>query len=386
MGLPTQTARSEGEAVALAAANPFGLLVLDAALPPEGGVALARRLDPSGRCVTILLLPPQASTADAEAARASAHGALAKPFFPKDLEELASRLLSAPVQARPSQAVVAQSALHGSFDDSMTGRSFGGCRIERLLGRGGMGAVYLGRHEVLDTAVAIKLLPVALAQWDPEQLSRFVRGARAAARVEHPCVATVLHAGREEDFYYLIARYAEGVSLKEVLDQRGALAPAAALRVLAGAAGGLAAAHAMGVIHRDIKPSNIILSGAGDPKITDFGLARRAGDESVTSPSSIVGTPWYMSPEQCEGGAPDAPSDVYSLGATIYHCLAGQPPFQGRDAIEVLRSHVESDPPPLRERCPGAPAELARLTHEMLNRAPDARPSAAEAAARAARM
>ena len=141
LGLAAPTAFSASRAVELGAAGAFGLLVVDAALPPDGGLALARRLDPAGQAVTIVVLPPQATAAESEAAAAAAHGVLAKPFFPKDLQGLAARLLAAPAHPRPAPAAPPPSAPAEPLGDSLAGRSFGGCRVERLLGRGGMGAV-----------------------------------------------------------------------------------------------------------------------------------------------------------------------------------------------------------------------------------------------------
>lgn len=367
----------------------FSLVFADVGLPPSGAADFLRGLDASGcsrKARFVALVPPSGPSKAHGDAVALADAVLAKPFSKTDLQETASKLLetaSPPHRFGETSAPREEAApredepFPAGETEGLADLSFGGCRVERLLGRGGMGAVYLGRHELLETLVAIKLLPAALVQWDPDQLDRFMRGARAAAKVDHPNVAAVLHAGQQHAYYYLITRYAEGASLGDILDARAELEIAFALRVLRDTASALAAAHALGVVHRDVKPSNIIVSEAGVAKLTDFGLARADGDASVTSRSAIIGTPHYMSPEQCEGRPIDARSDIYSLGATLYHCLTGRPPAHGKDPIAVLRSHIEAEPPPARSLRPDTPAELNALVHEMLTRDPEKRRLAA---------
>ena len=363
----------------------FDLVFADVGLPPSGAADFLRALDAQGcsrRAYFVALVPPSGPSKAHGDAIALADAVLAKPFSKSDLQDTASKLVEGARHphrfaetdaSREDPPPSVDEPFPAGESEDLADLSFGGCRVERLLGRGGMGAVYLGRHEVLETPVAIKLLPAALVQWDPDQLDRFLRGARAAARVDHPNVAAVLHAGQQHEYYYLITRYAEGASLGDILDARAELEIEFALRVLRDTASALAAAHALGVVHRDVKPSNIIVSEAGVSKLTDFGLARTDGDASVTSRSAIVGTPHYMSPEQCEGRPVDARSDIYSLGATMYHCLTGRPPAHGKDPIAVLRSHIESEPPPVRSLRSDTPAPLNALVHEMLTRDPDER-------------
>lgn len=385
---------------AAAGAGPFDLVVADAELPPSGAGDFLARLDaggPTRNAHLVALLPPNCTDDLRRSAAEIADAILAKPFASADLAETVKRLADA---SGPPRRRAAASGAEGPpptppdsdpfgpaaalSQDDPKGMAFGGCRVESLLGRGGMGAVYFGKHEVLETPVAIKLLPMAMVQWDPDQMERFLRGARAAARIDHPNVAAVLHAGEENGYCYLITRYAEGESLGDILMAQGRLEIAAALRVLADAASGLAAAHRLGIVHRDVKPSNIIVADSGMAKLTDFGLARAAGDASVTAQSAIVGTPHYMAPEQCEGRPLDARADVYSLGATMYHCLTGRPPSQGKDPLAVLRSRLESAPPPIRSLRPDCPAPLNDLVHDMLARSPEERTTTAEEAAKMA--
>ena len=383
-GLRVETAADADAALASARTFAPEVLVLDADLPPDGGPAFLQRAREGGALTesrVVYLLPPACPPERARRCEDAGDACLRKPVR---LAELRERVLEVAASSAPPKAEsgadgpsARATAATPPDEEALRGRSFGGCRVERLLGRGGMGVVYLGRHEMLDTPVAIKLLPVALVRWDPDQLDRFLRGARAAARIEHPNVAAVLHAGEEVDFYYLITRYLEGSSLHEILAERKRLEIAESVRVLRDTASGLDAAHRLGVVHRDVKPSNIIIAPEGDARLTDFGLSRSEGDSSVTSTGVIVGTPFYMAPEQCEGRPTDAASDLYSLGATIYHCLTGRRPAEGAAPVEVLRRQVEEPPEPIRVLRPETPPPLIRLVNRMMEKAPEGRPASA---------
>ncbi|MBY0230846.1 MAG: serine/threonine protein kinase, partial [Gemmataceae bacterium] len=218
-------------------------------------------------------------------------------------------------------------------------------RILRRLGQGAMGVVVEAEDETLGRRAALKLLPTALAS-EAEWRERFHREARAAVRIHHPNVVTVFDAGEDAGQYFLALELVPGGSLQDRLAQ-GPLPWREAVLLLIGACKGLAAIHAAGIIHRDLKPGNILLGTDGTAKIADFGLARlRADDTARTSPGKIMGTPAYMSPEQCRSQRPDERSDVYALGATLHALIAGKPPCAGTP-MEVMFAHCSRTPPDL---------------------------------------
>src|SRR5581483_3092338 len=264
-------------------------------------------------------------------------------------------------------------------------------RLDKLLARGGMGAVYAGAHVELDRPVAIKLLLPDLNA-DQQAFERFRREARVAARIRHPNVAEIYDygtlAGGEA---YIVMELVEGETLHECLRRVGRLPVADTVMIARQIAEGMAAAHRSGVVHRDLKPSNIILArdygGSVLIKIIDFGIAKiseqlRAGDSTLTATGTLVGTPRYMSPEQCEGGELDARSDIYSLGVIIYEMLAGRPPFDSTSAVAIAYKHLNESPPPLAESRRDVPAPLADLVATSLTTDPSGRPQTAVELAR----
>jgi serine/threonine protein kinase len=246
--------------------------------------------------------------------------------------------------------------------------TLGPFRVVDLLGHGGMGIVLEGRDDALDRVVALKVLRPALAHG--RERARFVREARAAARVRHDHVVEVYSvANPPEDLPYIVMECLDGPTLAEAIRRAGRLGPREAAQVALHVAEGLAAAHGAGLVHRDIKPSNVMLDPAkGRTKIMDFGLARPATEPSdVTQDSSTVGTPAYMSPEQAQGDAVDVRTDIYSLGATLYEALTGEPPFRGT-ASAVLRQVIESDPPAPRRINSALPKDLETICMKAMAR------------------
>ena len=229
-------------------------------------------------------------------------------------------------------------------------------RIEQLLGSGGMGAVYRGTHIHMRKAVAVKVLHREMTVL-PEVVARFEREAVAAARIEHPNVATATDFGRLDDgSFYLVLEYVEGRSLRELLDTERKLPALRALHITAQIVAALSAAHAAGIVHRDLKPDNVMLvERKGDPdfvKVLDFGIAKlsaedTAGQPALTQIGSVFGTPEYMSPEQAKGEPVDARADLYTVGLLLYEMLTGQTPFQHDDMIAVLTAQMTQPPPPL---------------------------------------
>ncbi len=262
--------------------------------------------------------------------------------------------------------------------DPLVGRRIGHCTLQRKLGEGGMGAVYLAEHAGLNKAVAIKILPQELAG-NPDFIARFLREARLAARLEHPNVVQVFDVGQADGLYYISMQYVEGRGLDVLLKERGKLAVNEALSVAKRVAVALEAARRLGIVHRDIKPANILLSKDGVVKVADFGLAKeRETRGSISEPGQIVGTPHYMAPEQAEGKAVDHRTDIYAIGATLYHLLSGKRPFDGPTPIAIVVKTLRESPPPLRTLDPSIPENVAALVERMMSKSPEARPQTCE--------
>ncbi len=219
--------------------------------------------------------------------------------------------------------------------------------LDREIGRGGMGAVWLGRDEVLGRQVAIKRIGMAPGGSSPDLL-RAEREARLAARLNHPHVVAVFDLVTEDDAQWLVMEYVEGSTLAELVRKHGALPHSQAAQVLAQVAEALAAAHDAGIVHRDVKPSNILVTPGGQVKLSDFGIARAEADASLTQTGLVTGSPAYISPEVASGRQATDLSDVWSLGATLFHALAGAPPYDlGDNVIGGLYRIVHEDPPRL---------------------------------------
>ena len=219
--------------------------------------------------------------------------------------------------------------------------------LEREIGRGGMGAVWLGLDEVLNRAVALKRIGMMPGGSSPD-LERAEREARLAARLNHPHVVAVFDLVTEDDQQWLVMEYVEGVTLSQLVSRDGALTPDKASPLIGQAADALAAAHAAGIVHRDVKPSNILVTPQGQVKLSDFGIARAEADASLTQTGLVTGSPAYLAPEVASGQTATDASDVWSLGATLFHALSGRPPYEvGNNLMGALYRIVHEDPPRL---------------------------------------
>lgn len=248
----------------------------------------------------------------------------------------------------------------------LSGRRIGVYEVLEELGRGGMGVVYRARDRSLDRDVAIKVLLPELA-CDEEFERRFVREARAAARLDHPNIVQVYTAGRFEDILFIAMQLIRGKTLAQVLRTRGRLPVREALKITRQAAAALAEAHKISLVHRDIKPNNIMIDEAGRVKIMDFGLMRSSlARESITQSGEFFGTPEYASPEQCETSVLDGRSDLYSLGAVLYEMLAGRRPYQADTPMALFKKILEEHPPSLRSLRPDVPASVEQLVRKMM--------------------
>src|SRR5262245_38665380 len=224
---------------------------------------------------------------------------------------------------------------------NLAGHQVGPFRLVRTLGRGAMGVVYLASDAVLRRNVALKLIAKG-AEGDHEQHERFLREARAAARLVHSNVVQIFQVGETPDFRFIAMEYVEGTSMdREAKQQGGRLSERFAMERMREAADALGLAEAYGICHRDIKPSNLLLTSAGALKVADFGLAHQAdgGTIGAGAGNRIEGTPLYMSPEQWSGGQITPAADVYSLGCTFYHLLSGETPYPSGDLFSLLRAH-----------------------------------------------
>lgn len=234
--------------------------------------------------------------------------------------------------------------------------------LEREIGRGGTGAVHLGRDEVLGRPVALKRIGMVPGAETPDQV-RAEREARLAAMLNHPHVVAVYDLVVEGDHQWLVMEYVEGETLAERIRRLGRLEHADAASLMWQAADALAEAHAHGVVHRDVKPSNILVTGMDQAKLTDFGIARAQADPSLTQTGLVTGSPAYLAPEVASGSTATAASDVWSLGASLYHALAGRPPYDvGENLIGALYKIVNEDPP----RLPDAGPMATVLEHTMV--------------------
>jgi len=247
-------------------------------------------------------------------------------------------------------------------------------RIEEPIGEGAMGVVYRAHDTALDRPVAVKVLKPRVAE-DEALVARFFREARAAARVNHEHLTHIYFVGEEEGAHFFAMELLPGENLDDYVKAYGPLSWAKALRVLVQTANGLAAAHAAGVVHRDVKPSNIILLEDGRAKVTDFGLAKSLhADVHATQAGALMGTPTYMSPEQCRGGDVDARTDVYALGLTAWYLLMGKAPYPGGSLGDMLDRQMNEPLPSLRDERPELPRELDEALRRMCEKDPEKRP------------
>lgn len=255
--------------------------------------------------------------------------------------------------------------------------------IERELGRGGMGVVYLARDLRLDRLVAIKVLPRALAA-NPELRERFLREARTSAHLAHPNIVPIYRADEIDGVAFFTMGFVDGENLAERLRTRGPLPPAEAVRVLREAAWALAYAHARGVVHRDVKPENIMIErGSNRAVVTDFGIAQNQRATPLTAGGMVLGSAHYMSPEQAAGDALDGRSDLYSLGVVAFQILSGRLPFEGAEAASVMAQQVTRPAPSLASCAPDLPSGLVSVIDRSLSKQPSERYPTGEAFAEA---
>jgi serine/threonine protein kinase len=267
--------------------------------------------------------------------------------------------------------------------DALLGQTLAGkYRIEERLNAGGMGTVYRGTHVLMDKTVAIKVLRPSLAA-DEKIVARFSREARAASRISHPHALSVTDFGEAEDgVVFLVMEYLSGSTLKEVIRHEGPMPLARVVEIIRQVGSALDAAHEQGVVHRDLKSENIMLLGTNGPdyaKVLDFGIAKikepvGTYNPGLTAPDLVIGTPQYMSPEQCSQSQDiDARSDIYSLGVIVYEMLVGQVPFTGESPTAIMMKHLQEPSPSVLDKRSDVPAAVGRVVTRAMAKRPDDR-------------
>ena len=246
-------------------------------------------------------------------------------------------------------------------------------KIYDKVGSGGMATVYLARDLETNEVVAVKILREELTE-EKKYVERFLREAETALKLKHPNITQVKDFGRDGDIYYIVMEYVQGKTLEEIVDKKGALSEEEVIRIGIEVAKALDYSYKHGVIaHRDIKPQNIMISKDGNVKVMDFGVAKVSNVSTITSQGSIIGTPYYISPEQAKGKPSDIRSDLYSLGVTLYRLITGRVPFDAETPWSVVNMHITTPPPPIEEVRRDVSEDLRRIIYKLLNKDPKKR-------------
>jgi len=246
--------------------------------------------------------------------------------------------------------------------------------LGEVVGTGGMSSVFRAHDTLLERDVALKILHEHYSG-DDGYVQRFRHEARAVAQLTHPNIVTVIDRGEENGREYIVFEYVQGSNLKELLEERGPLPVRHALELGLATARALAFAHAQGIVHRDVKPQNVLLSQDGRAKVTDFGIARSIEAVGSTETGTVLGTSYYIAPEQARGERVDAKTDVYSLGVVLFELLTGEVPYTGENFVTVALQHVNAPVPSVLERRPDCPLRLASLVEACLDKDSAERPS-----------
>src|SRR4051812_12604106 len=263
------------------------------------------------------------------------------------------------MSAGPAERVPSERVLAGRY------------ALTDVLGRGGMGVVWRATDQVLHREVAIKELTFGFGLTDEERQilrERTLREARAAARLDHPCVTTVYDVVEEDGKPWLVLEHVGADSLQSRLEHGGPLSPRAAARIGLDVLSALDAAHAAGIVHRDVKPANVLVGRDGHACLTDFGIATTTGDSSLTTQGALIGSPSYMAPERAHGDEPQPPVDLWSLGATLYAGAEGRPPFDRGEPMATLMSVVSDHPAPMLRAGPLEPVLRGLLVKDPAQR------------------
>jgi len=243
--------------------------------------------------------------------------------------------------------------------------------ILKKLGQGGFASVYLAKDTMLGRKVAIKVLDAQLPANDPTFLKRFEREAQTVAQLNHPHIIDVYEFGQAEGHYFIVMPYLSGPDLAHLLQQQGPLSVEQVIRITEQVGAALDYAHNQGVIHRDIKPPNVIFNEQGQAILTDFGIVKLANETTaLTQTGGVIGTPYYMAPEQWTTGQMDARTDLYALGVMVYQMLTGQVPFSGQTPHRIMYAHLNETPPPLHVLNPALSPAVEKVLLKILAKSP----------------
>ena len=255
---------------------------------------------------------------------------------------------------------------------SLVGQVISGCEILEKTAEGGMGSVYRAHHKALNRIVCIKILSPSLSN-DKKAVELFLTEARAIAQLDHPNIVNVYNVGKESGYYFIIMSFIEGQTLSAKLKKEKVIPVNTVLDLFEGVLEGLAAAHEKGIIHRDIKPSNILINPQGQPKLVDFGIAKKMNQTGSTKTTELAGTAYFIAPEQALGANLDTRADLYSIGASMYYVLTGHFPYNGKNTIDIIQKHINDpvpDPSKLRK---DLPAWLVQTIQKLMAKNPDDR-------------
>ncbi len=256
---------------------------------------------------------------------------------------------------------------------SLVGKEISGCEILNKVAEGGMGAVYKARHKALNRIVCVKILSPALAN-DKKAVELFLTEARAIAELDHPNIVNVYNVGKEKGYYFIVMSFIEGQTLSVMLKKNKILPIGLVLDLFEGVLLGLQAAHEKGIIHRDIKPSNILINPQGQPKLVDFGIAKKMDKEKgSTKTTELAGTAYFIAPEQALGKDLDTRADLYSLGASLYYVLTGQFPYNGKNTIDIIQKHINDPIPNPANLRPDMPGWLSLAVQKLMSKNPNDR-------------
>ena len=254
----------------------------------------------------------------------------------------------------------------GEQPTSLVGQEISGCEILQKVAMGGMGAIYKARHKALDRIVCVKILSPSLTN-DKKAVELFLTEARAIAELEHPNIVQVYNVGKEKGYYFIVMAFIEGQTLSQLVKKHKTLPIDLVLNLFEGVLLGLDAAHSKGIIHRDIKPSNILINAQMQPKIVDFGIAKKVDKEKgSTKTTELAGTAYFIAPEQALGRDLDTRADLYSVGASLYYVLTGQFPYNGKNTIDIIQKHINDPIPNPAELRPNLPAWLAKKKKKLM--------------------
>ena len=271
-------------------------------------------------------------------------------------------------------AIDSQGDVEQKEEDSLVGQTIDRLRILKKLGQGGMGAVYKAEHLGVGRLSAVKILPQGLVARAPAAVDRFMQEAQAVAALDHPNIVAVYSAGEADGHHFIEMEYVEGEDVQARLRRDKRLSIEIATKIIIQTAKALAVAHKTNIVHRDIKPANIMVTTDGGVKVMDFGLAKDVeATNGLTVTGTILGTPYYMSPEQCETKPLDGRADIYSLGVTYFCLLTGHVPFKGESALALMYMHKSEPPPDPRTLAPELPVGVHRIIQKAMAKDPGAR-------------